>query len=153
MRILLALLLIAPLGLFAQDGEGGYHPPSSGGPAGQIDLPAFQICIAAGCGSEVSATRYPIATASGITLTDCSLNLAIPPTGSSVIVDIQTAAGISIFGSTKLVFPTTGTATTVIHQTTFGAGVMPLPVDTLLKAVVTQNDSNGVAQFGYVRCH
>ena len=123
------------------------------GPAGQIDLPAFQICITAGCGSEVSATRYPIATAAGITLADCSLNLAIPPTGSSVIVDIQTAAGTSIFGTPKLVFPTAGTATTVIHQTTFGAGVMPLPFDTLLKAVVSQNDSNGVAQFGYVRCH
>ena len=123
------------------------------GLAGQIDLPAFQICIAAGCGSEVSATRYPIATPSGITLADCSLNLAIPPTGSSVIVDVQTAGGTSIFGATELVFPTTGTATTVIHQTTFGAGVMPLAQDTLLKAVITQNDSNGVAQFGYVRCH
>jgi hypothetical protein len=121
------------------------------GSAGQIDLPAFQICITAGCGSEVSATRYPIATAAGIALTDCSLNLAIPPTGSSVIVDIQTTAGTSIFGATKLVFPTTGTATTVIHQTAFGT--MPLPMDTLLKAVVLQNDSNGVAQFGYVRCH
>lgn len=123
------------------------------GSAGQIDLPAFQICITAGCGSEVSATRYPIATAAGATLTDCSLNLAIPPTGSSVIVDLQTAAGTSIFGATKLVFPTTGTATTVIHQGAFGAGVMPLAMDTLLKAVVLQNDSNGVAQFGYARCH
>jgi hypothetical protein len=121
------------------------------GSAGQIDLPAFQICITAGCGSEVSATRYPIATAAGITLTDCSLNLAIPPTGSSIIVDIQTAAGVSIFGATKLVFTTAGTATTVVHQTTFSG--MPLVLDTLLKAVVTQNDSNGVAQFGYVRCH
>lgn len=123
------------------------------GSAGQIDLPAFQICITAGCGSEISATRYPVAAAAGITLSDCSLNLAIPPAGSSVMVDIQTAAGTSIFGSTKLVFPTTGTATTVIHQTSFGAGVMPLAMDTLLKAVVTQNDSGGAAQFGYVRCH
>lgn len=123
------------------------------GAAGQVDLPAFQICITAGCGLEVSATRYPIATAAGATLTDCSLNLAIPPTGSSVIVDLQTAAGTSIFGATKLVFPTTGTSTTVIHQGAFGTGVMPLAMDTLLKAVVLQNDSNGVAQFGYVRCH
>jgi hypothetical protein len=123
------------------------------GSAGQIDLPAFQICITAGCGSEVSATRYPIAAAGGATLTDCSLNLAIPPTGSSVIVDVQTAAGTSIFGPTKLVFPTSGTATSVTHQATFASGIMPLAQDTLLKAVVTQNDSNGMAQFGYVRCH
>ena len=123
------------------------------GSAGQIDLPAFQICIAAGCGSEISATRYPIASAAGATLSDCSLNLAIPPAGSSVIVDIQTASGASLFGPAKLVFPTSGTSTTVVHQTTFAGGIMPLAQDTLLKAVVTQNDSNGVAQFGYVRCH
>jgi hypothetical protein len=129
----------------------GTVPNLYGAGSGQIDLPAFQICITAGCGSEVSATRYPVATTAGITLTDCSLNLAIPPTGSSVIVDIQTAAGVSIFGATKLVFTTAGTATTVVHQTTFSG--MPLALDTLLKAVVTQNDSNGVAQFGYVRCH
>jgi hypothetical protein len=123
------------------------------GSAGQIDLPAFQICITAGCGSEVSATRYPIATAAGITLTDCSLNLAIPPTGSSVIIDVQTAAGISIFGSGsgQLTFTTSGAATTVVHQTVFAG--MPLALNTLLKAVVLQNDSGGVAQFGYVRCH
>ena len=123
------------------------------GSAGQIDLPAFQICITAGCGSEVSATRYPIAAAAGIALTDCSLNLAISPTGSSVIVDVQTAAGVSIFGSGsgQLTFTTSGTSTTVIHQTSFAG--MPLALNTLLKAVVLQNDSNGVAQFGYVRCH
>jgi hypothetical protein len=77
--------------------------------------------------------------------------MAIPPTGSSVIVDIQTAAGVSIFSSTKLVFTTSGTSTTVVHQT--GMTGMPLALDTLLKAVVTQNDSNGVGQFGYVGCH
>jgi hypothetical protein len=125
--------------------------PNGPGGGGQIDLPAFQICITAGCGSEVSATRYPIKTTAGITLTDCSLNMAIPPTGSSVIVDIQTAAGVSIFSSTKLVFTTSGTSTTVVHQT--GMTGMPLALDTLLKAVVTQNDSNGVGQFGYVGCH
>jgi len=120
-----------------------------------LDYPQFQICITAGCGSEVSATRYPIAAASGWTPSDCSLNLAIAPTGSSVIVDVQTAASTSIFGATKLVFTTAGTSTTVVHQTTFSStgGFFPLATDTLLKAVVTQNDSNGVAQFGYVRCH
>lgn len=144
-------LLAAALAAFAPQWVSQPQSASVGG--GQIDLPAWQICIAAGCGSEVTATRYAIATATGITLSDCSINMAIPPTGSSVIVDVQTAAGVSIFGvgSGQLTFPTTGTATTVAHQTSFAG--MPLAEDTLLQAVVLQNDSAGVGQFAYVRCH
>jgi hypothetical protein len=147
---LCAALLAAALA--AQVPSGGGAGGGSGTP-GQLDFPAFQICIAAGCGSEVSATRYPITTPAGMTLTDCSVNLAIPPTGSSIIIDVQTAAGVSIFGSGsgQLTFPTTGTATTVVDQTSFAG--MPLAQGTLLKAVVLQNDSAGVGQFAYVRCH
>jgi len=115
-----------------------------------FDAPSFQICFAAGCGSEVTATNFFISSPSGVTFDECGVSIATAPTGSSVIIDVQTSAGVSIFGTTKLVIPTTVSGT--IFQSTFASSPQTAVKGTQFKAVVTQNDSGLAAQFAYVKC-
>jgi hypothetical protein len=82
--------------------------------------------------------------------TECAFNLGIAPTGSSVIVDVQDATGTSIFGATKLVVPQSSTS--VVYQSTFANNPQTYARSNKYKAVVLQNDSNGVAQGGTVQC-
>jgi hypothetical protein len=85
-----------------------------------------------------------------VTFDECGVNLAIGGTGSSVIIDIQNSAGASIFGATKLVVPTS--TTTEVFQATFSSSPYTAVKGAKFRAVVTQNDSGGTAQFAYVRC-
>ena len=126
-----------------------------GGGGGFTDAPSGGIANVAGGGSGVWSDLYPIVNSSGWTPSSCTMSLAIAPTGSSLIVDMQYFNGtiwVSIFGSTKLVFTTSFTAPGVVTQSTF-SGTFPLAAGTLIRAQVTQNDSGNTAQFGYVRCH
>jgi hypothetical protein len=114
------------------------------------DAPGWQVCNPAGCGSETSNGYYAIMNPNGVTFDECGVNLAIGGTGSSVIIDIQNSAGASIFGATKLVVPTS--TTTEVFQATFSSSPYTAVKGAKFRAVVTQNDSGGTAQFAYVRC-
>ena len=83
-------------------------------------------------------------------LTECAFNLAVAPTGSSVIVDVQDSSSTSIFGATKLVVGTGSTS--VVYQTTFANSPQTLARGNKYKAVVLTNDSGGAAQGGTVQC-
>ena len=117
-----------------------------------MDVPSFQICNPAGCGSETSNGYYAVMTPAGITFDECGVNLAIAPTGSSVIIDIQDSASNSIFGATKLVLTTSTAAATEVFQATFANSPQTAAKGATFRAAVTQNDSGGTAQFAYVRC-
>ena len=112
------------------------------------DILRFGICIAAGCGSE-KTINYVSPLAAG-NWSVCAFNLAIAPTGSSVIVDVQDGSGTSIFGATKLVIPIGSTS--VVTQSTFASSPQAFAATDKFKAVVTQNDSGATAQGGTVQC-
>jgi hypothetical protein len=120
----------------------------SGGGGSMVDILRFGICITAGCGSE--ATINYIATMGAGSFTECALNLAVAPTGSSVIVDVQDATSTSIFGATKLVVGTGSTS--VVYQSTFAGSPQNYARGSKYKAVVLANDSGGTAQGGTVQC-
>jgi hypothetical protein len=115
-----------------------------------FDAPAWQVCNPAGCGSESSNGYYHIMNPTGVTFDECGVNLATAPTGSSVIIDIRDASNTSIFGATKLVIPVGSTST--VFQSTFATSPYTAIKGAKFKAVVTQNDSGGTAQFAYIRC-
>ena len=120
--------------------------PSAGG----SDIPAFMACTATGCPSEESFNRWFVNAAAGVTWDECGFSLTTSPTVQNVIVDIQTAAGVSIFGATKLVIPVGGTAT--VFQATFAGSPQTAAKGAQFKAVVTQGDTGGAALGGYVKC-
>lgn len=129
--------------------DGGvFRLPPRGGGSG-ADILRFGICITAGCGSE--ATINYIATMGAGSLTECSFNLAVAATGSSVIVDVQDGTGTSIFGATKLVV-TVANGTAVEYQSTFANSPQNYARGNKYRAVVTQNDSGNTAQGGMVQC-
>jgi hypothetical protein len=70
----------------------------------------------------------------------------------SVIVDIQTAAGVSIFGASKLVVATTDTPGVANFQATFANSPQTAAKGAEFFATVLQSDTGGVAQGGYIRC-
>jgi len=115
-----------------------------------FDIPAFGICYAPGCGSEVSVNYYFISSPSGVTFDECGVSISTPPTGSSVIIDIQTPDGDSIFGPEKLVIPASVRGT--VFQSNFASRPQTAAKGAQFKAVVLQNDAAGVAQFAYVKC-
>jgi hypothetical protein len=115
-----------------------------------FDIPAFGICYAPGCGSESSVNLYFISAPNGVTFDECGVSIATPPVGSSVVIDIQTPAGVSIFGAMKLVIPIASSAT--IFQSNFANSPQLAAKGDQFKAVVLQNDSAGRAQFAYVKC-
>jgi hypothetical protein len=118
------------------------------------DRPAWGICYAAGCGSEVPINSYAVLNPNGITFDECGVNLTTAATGSSVIIDVQQwngSAWVSIFGATKLVVPVS-TALTEIFQATFANSPQTAAKGAILRAAVTQNDSGGTAQGALVGC-
>ena len=117
-------------------------------PIGTLDILRFGICITAGCGSETTINY--IATMGSGNFTECAFNLAVAPTGSSVIVDVQDASSTSIFGATKLVVAAGSTA--VVYRSTFANSPQSYARGNKYKAVVTQNDSGLTAQGGTVQC-
>jgi hypothetical protein len=120
-----------------------------GGPP-QSDIPAFVICTTAGCQAETTFNNWFASAPAGITFDECGFALQTAPTVQSVIVDIQTAAGVSIFGATKLVLATGATATN--FQATFASSPYTAAKGAQFKAVVTQSDTGGAALGGYVKC-
>jgi hypothetical protein len=120
--------------------------PSAGG----SDIPAFAACTATGCPPEESFNRWFVSATASVTWDECGFSLTTSPTVQSVIVDIQTAAGVSIFGATKLVIPVGGTAT--VFQATFANSPQTAAKGAQFKAVVTQSDTGGAALGGYVKC-
>ena len=129
-------------GWIAIGGAGG------GGGGGTYDLLRFSICIPAGCGPD-QTINYAATHTSG-SFSGCSINLATAATGSNVIVDVRDATGTSIFGATKLVVPISSTS--VITQTTFASSPQNFTSTSKYMAIVTQVDSNSVAQGGMVQC-
>ena len=117
-------------------------------PIGTLDILRFGICITAGCGSETTINY--IATMGSGTFAECAFNLAVAPTGSSVIVDVQDASSTSIFGATKLVVGIGSTS--VVYQSTFAGSPQTYARGNKYKAIVTQNDSGLTAQGGTVQC-
>lgn len=120
--------------------------PSAGG----SDIPAFAACTATGCPPEESFNRWFVSATASVTWDECGFSLTTSPTVQSVIVDIQTAAGVSIFGATKLVIPVGGTAT--VFQATFANSPQTAAKGAQFKAVVAQSDTGGAALGGYVKC-
>jgi hypothetical protein len=121
---------------------------STGSTGSGTDILRFGICFTAGCGSE--ATINYIAPLVAGSWSVCAFNLAVAPTGSSVIVDVQNGSGVSIFGATKLVVPEGSTA--VVTQGTFANSPQTFSATDKFKAVVLQNDSGNTAQGGTVQC-
>lgn len=115
-----------------------------------FDIPAFGICYAPGCGSEVSVNYYFISAPGGVTFDECGVSIATPPKGSAVVIDIQTPAGVSIFGPVKLVIPTTVNGT--VFQDAFANQPQTAAKGAQFKAVILRNDTAGAAQFAYVKC-
>ena len=74
------------------------------------------------------------------------------PTVQNVIIDIQTAAGVSIFGTNKLVVHTTDAVGTTNFQATFANSPQTAAKGAQFKAVITQSDTGGAALGGYVKC-
>jgi hypothetical protein len=116
------------------------------------DMPAFVICTTTGCLPEATFNNYFISAPSGVTFDECGVSLATMPTVQNVIIDIQTAAGVSIFGTTKLVVATTDAAGTTKFQATFSSSPYTAAKGAQFKAVVTQSDTGGAALGGYVKC-
>ncbi len=116
------------------------------------DNPAFVICTTTGCQPETTFNNYFISSPNGMTFDECGIALQTNPTVQSVIVDIQTAAGVSIFGSTKLVVPVANPVGTTIFQSTFANATQTAAKGTQFKAVVMQGDTGGAALGGYVKC-
>lgn len=127
---------------------------SSGGSGGGVsdNFPAFVICTTSGCQPETTFNNWFVSATAGITFDECGISLQTIPTVQSVIVDIQTAAGVSIFGATKLVVPTTTPVGTTIFQATFAGSPQTAAKGAQFKAVVTQADTGGAALGGYVKC-
>jgi hypothetical protein len=119
-----------------------------GGTSTPTDLLRFTIAVTAGGGSETTI-NYLATHASG-SFNACTINLAIAPTGSSLIVDVNDGSGNSIFGATKLVVPIGSTS--VITQTTFASSPQNYTGTSKYRAQVLQNDSAGVGQGGAVQC-
>jgi hypothetical protein len=116
------------------------------------DNPAFVICTTTGCQPETTFNNYFISSPNGVTFDECGISLQTMPTVQSVIVDIQTVAGASIFGATKLVVPTSTPVGTTIFQATFANSPLTAAKGAQFKAVVTQSDTGGAALGGYVKC-
>ena len=116
----------------------------------QSDIPTFAICTTAGCAVETTFNNWFVSASSGITFDECGFALQTAPTVQSVIVDIQTAAGVSIFGATKLVIATSASTTT--FQSTFANSPQTAAKGAQFKAVITQSDTGGAALGGYVKC-
>jgi hypothetical protein len=116
----------------------------------QSDIPTFVICTTAGCLAETTFNNWFVSAANGITFDECGFALQTAPTVQSVIVDIQTAAGVSIFGATKLVIATSASTTT--FQSTFANSPQTAAKGAQFKAVITQSDTGGAALGGYVKC-
>lgn len=146
----LIIALVATALMAQRPGIGVGSGGGSGGGGGTGTLDNFQqnIAITQGGGSEVSALFYTVESTSWA-VASCSVNLAIAPTVQSMIFDIQTRAGISIFSSTTLVVPVG--QLTATFQTGLGAA---LAKGTLIRSLVTQNDSPaGLGQFAHIQCH
>lgn len=116
------------------------------------EAPAFIICTTAGCLAEQTFTSYFVGNPNGVTFDECGLSLQTMPTVQSVIVDIQTAAGVSIFGASKLVVATTDTPGVANFQATFANSPQTAAKGAEFFATVLQSDTGGVAQGGYIRC-
>ena len=115
---------------------------------GMVDILRFGLCYPAGCGSE-STINYQATLANG-TFSFCAFNLAVAPTGSSVIADVRNASGVSIFGATQLVIPVRSTA--VVTQATFANSPQTFSSTDKFMAIITQNDSGNTAQGGLIQC-
>ena len=115
-----------------------------------FDRPAWYMCFGPGCSGDTATNAYFIQSPAGVTFDECGFYLAAAPTGASVIYDIQTVAGVSIFGATKLVYHTTDTAPQ--FQATFANSPQTAAKGAAFKFVLVQADSNGVAQFGSISC-
>jgi hypothetical protein len=116
--------------------------------AGMVDILRFGLCYPAGCGSE-STINYQATLANG-TFSFCAFNLAVAPTGSSVIADVRNASGVSIFGATGLVIPIGSTS--VVTQSTFANSPQTFSTTDKYMAIITQNDSGNAAQGGLIQC-
>ena len=142
-----------------------YAGPASGGSGGAswralapTDLPssfdrvAFVICTTAGCLTEQTFTNYFVLAPNGVTFDECGVSLATMPTNQSVIIDIRTAAGVSIFGATKLVINIADTPGVAKFQSTFASAPYTAAKGAEFFAVVLQGDTDGLAQGGFVQC-
>ena len=116
--------------------------------SGMVDILRFGICITAGCGSE-STINYQATLVNG-TFSFCAFNLAVAPTGSSVIADVWNASSVSIFGATKLVIPVGSTS--VVTQATFANSPQTFSSVDMFMSIITKNDSGGTAQGGLIQC-
>lgn len=146
--------LVAPGGTLSTCQNGTWGQISGGGGGGS-DIPSFVIANAAGGGSEVSANYYFISNPNGVTFAECGASLAIAPTGSSLIIDIQAWNGsswVSVFSTTKIVFTTAASSPSTVFQSTFASSPYTAAKGVMLRAQVTQNDSGNTAQFAYVKC-
>ena len=110
----------------------------------------FMICTTAGCLAEQTFNNYFVRSPNGVTFDECGISLQTPPTVQTVIVDIQTAAGVSIFSTNKLSIATGVTATQ--FQATFSSSPYTAAKGAQFKAVVTQADTGGAALGGFVAC-
>jgi hypothetical protein len=119
---------------------------------GTADIPAFVICTTSGCLAENTFNNYFVSAPNGITFDECGVSLATMPTVQNVIIDIQTAAGVSIFGTNKLVVHTTDAVGTTNFQATFANSPQTAAKGAQFKAVITQSDTGGAALGGYVKC-
>jgi hypothetical protein len=126
------------------------NPQAAGCPTSQSDIPTFVICTTTGCQAETTFNNWFVSAPNGITFDECGFALQTAPTVQTVIVDIQTAAGISIFGTTKLQIA--ANATTTNFQSTFSSSPYTAAKGAQFKAVVTQSDTGGAALGGYVKC-
>jgi hypothetical protein len=110
----------------------------------------FMICTTLGCLAEQTFNNYFVRSPNGVTFDECGISLQTPPTVQTVIVDIQTAAGVSIFSTNKLSIATG--VTTTQFQATFSSSPYTAAKGAQFKAVVTQPDTGGVALGGFVAC-
>ena len=137
-----------------------YTAAAGGGGGTTSDILRFGICITAGCGSETTI-NYIVPPASG-TWAKCYFNLAVPPTGSSVVIDVEDEAGNSIFSTTDhcqtdtagcLVITTSTAAPYIVTQTAFAVpGTYTDGHKYNATVAVGHNDSGGAAQGGTVQC-
>jgi hypothetical protein len=126
----------------------GWIPALNYQAPGMVDILRFGLCYPAGCGSE-RTINYQATLANG-TFSFCAFNLAVAPTGSSVIADVRNASGVSIFGATKLVIPVGSTS--VVTQATFANSPQTFSSTDKFMAIITQNDSGNTAQGGLIQC-
>ena len=113
---------------------------------------AFAICTTTGCQPETTFNNNFVSSPNGVTFDECGVSMATMPTVQNVIIDVQTAAGVSIFGTTKLVVHTTDAAGTTNFQSTFANAPQTAAKGAQFKGVVTQSDTGGAALGGFVKC-